>query len=100
MNDFGEEQISARFVSLSNIQYIDTFKRSSTYLDFPCNMDQQSMKTSYLVLSSVDLDQITPLNWLPLPFLISFGVVWIKVYLLVLCLLNCVKRLILSITIY
>ena len=40
MNDFGEEQISARFVSLSNIQYIDTFKRSSTYLDFPFNMDQ------------------------------------------------------------
>ena len=26
------------------------------------------MKTSYLVLSSVDLDQITPPNWLPLPF--------------------------------
>ena len=58
------------------------------------------MKTSYLVLSSVDLDQITPPNWLPLPFLISFGVVWIKVYLLVLCLLTCAKRLILSITIY
>ena len=38
------------------------------------------MNTSYLVLSSADLDQITPLNWLTLPFLISFGVVWIKVY--------------------
>ena len=38
MSDFGEEQISARFVSLSNIQYIDTFKRSSTYLDFPFNI--------------------------------------------------------------
>ena len=58
------------------------------------------MNTGYLVLSSVDLDQITPLNLLPLPFLISFGVVWIKVYLLVLCLLTCAKRLILSITIY
>ena len=58
------------------------------------------MNTSYLVLSSVDLDQITPLNLLPLPFLISFGVVCIKVYLLVLCLLTCAKRLILSITIY
>ena len=58
------------------------------------------MNTSYLVLSSVDLDQITPLNWLPLPFLISFGVVWIKVCLLVLRLLTCAKRLILSITIY
>ena len=58
------------------------------------------MNTSYLVLSSVDLDQITPLNLLQLPFLISFGVIWIKVYLLVLCLLTCAKRLILSITIY
>ena len=58
------------------------------------------MNTSYLVLSSVDLDQITPLNLLLLPFLISFGVIWIKVYLLVLCLLTCAKRLILSITIY
>ena len=58
------------------------------------------MNTSYLVLSSVDLDQITPLSLLPLPFLISFGVIWIKVYLLVLCLLTCAKRLILSITIY
>ena len=44
------------------------------------------MNTSYLVLSNVDLDQITLLNLLPLPFLISFGVVWIRVYLLVLCL--------------
>ena len=58
------------------------------------------MNTSYLVLSSVDLDQITPLNLLPLPFLISFGVVCIKVYLLVLSLLTCTKRLIVSITIY
>ena len=58
------------------------------------------MNTSYLVLSSVDLDQITPMNLLLLPFLISFGVIWIRVYLLVLCLLTCAKRLILSITIY
>ena len=58
------------------------------------------MNTSYLVLSCVDLDQITPLNWWPLPLLISFGVVWIKVYLLVLCLLTYAKRLILSITTY
>lgn len=30
------------------------------------------MNTSYLNLSSVNLDQITPLNLLPLPFLIFF----------------------------
>ena len=58
------------------------------------------MNTSYLVLFNVDLDQITPLNLLPLPSLISFDVVWIKVYLLALCLSTCAKRLILSITIY
>ena len=58
------------------------------------------MNTSYLVLSSVDLDQISPLNLLLLPFLISFGVVCIKVYLPVPCLLTCAKCLILSITIY
>ena len=42
------------------------------------------MNTSsqYLVLFNVDFDQITPLNLLPLPSLISFDVVWIKVYLL------------------
>ena len=40
------------------------------------------------------------LSLLPLPSLISFDMVWIKVYLLALCLLTYVKRLILSITIY
>ena len=43
----------------------------------------------------MSLDQITPLNLLPLPSLISSDVVWIKVYYW-LCLLSCVKRLILS----
>ena len=33
------------------------------------------MNTSYLVLFSVNLDQITPLN---LPSLISFNIIWIK----------------------
>ena len=49
------------------------------------------MNTSYLVLSSVDLDQISPLNLLLLPFLISFGLVCIKVYLPVPCLLTCAQ---------
>ena len=54
-----------------------------------------SVLFSYLVLFSVSLDQITPLNLLPLPSLISSDVVWIKVYYWR-CLLSCVKRLILS----
>ena len=36
------------------------------------------VNTSYLVLFSVNLDQITPLNLLPLPSLILFNIVWIK----------------------
>jgi len=48
-----------------------------------------SVLFSYLVLFSVNLDQITPLNLLPLPSLISFDVVWIKVYLLALFIVLC-----------
>ena len=54
-----------------------------------------SVLFSYLVLFSVSLEQITPLNLLPLPSLISSDVVWIKVYYWR-CLLSCVKRFILS----
>ena len=58
------------------------------------------MSISYLVLFNADLGQITPRNLLLLPSLITLDVVWIKVYLLALCLSTCAKRLILLTTIY